>query len=115
MTRDDSPSATMVNRRMLRACVDIQHGSLGLNDKFSKPRTAGSASQHVKSNFLSAFDSLIRMDIHARSKALLQGQCSECIVYKILLGPPHPSRRTSASISGARSRVKHDGAVFPMG
>ena len=95
----------------------IQHGSLWLNDKFSKPRIAGSASQHVKvkSNFLSAFDSLIRMDIHARSKALLQGQCSECIVYKILLGSPHPSRRTSASISGARSRVKHDGDVFPMG
>ena len=35
----------------------------------SKPKIAGSASQHVKSNFLSAFDSLIRMNISARSKA----------------------------------------------
>jgi hypothetical protein len=48
-------------------------------------------------------------------KSLLQGQWSECIVYRILLGSPHPSRRTSAPISGARSRVKHDGAVFPIG
>ena len=33
----------------------------------SKPKIAGSTSQHVKSNFLSAFDSLIRIDISARS------------------------------------------------
>ena len=33
----------------------------------SIPKIAGSASQHVKSNFLSAFDSLIRTNIFARS------------------------------------------------
>ena len=33
----------------------------------SKPKTAGSASQHVKSSFLSAFDALIRINISARS------------------------------------------------
>jgi hypothetical protein len=32
----------------------------------SKPKIAGSASQHVKSNFLSAFDFLIRLNIYER-------------------------------------------------
>ena len=77
----------------------------------SKPKIAGSASQHVKSNFLSAFESLIRIDIPARSSHSYR----ECMVYKILLGSPQPSRRMSPSISGARSRVKHDGGVFPIG
>jgi hypothetical protein len=35
--------------------------------KNPKPKIAGSASQHVKSNFLSAFDSLIRTKISAKS------------------------------------------------
>ena len=33
----------------------------------SEPNIAGSASQHVKSNFLSAFNFLIRMNISART------------------------------------------------
>jgi hypothetical protein len=50
---------------MLRAYVDIQHGRWSRMID-SKPKIAGSASQHVKSNFLSAFDFLIRMNISAR-------------------------------------------------
>ena len=39
-----------------------------------KPKIAGSASQHVKSNFLSAFDSLIRKHLSARSSHSYNGR-----------------------------------------
>ena len=39
-----------------------------------KPKIAGSESQHVKSNFLSAFDSLIRKYISAKSSHSYNGR-----------------------------------------
>jgi hypothetical protein len=40
---------------------------------------------------------------------------SEKMVYKILLGSPHPSDRIRAGSSGERSRVQDKAEVFPIG
>ena len=46
--------------------MDIQHELLESMINL-KPRIAASVSQHVKSNFLSAFDTLIRINLSARA------------------------------------------------